>query len=181
MNQKTADRDAAAVFFDRDGVLNEDLGYVHRACDVKWCEGAMDAVKFACDQGYRVFVVTNQSGVARGLYQEADVARVHQWMRRELLASGARVDEFRYCPHHPEAERTAYRLDCPCRKPRPGMLLDLIRRWRVDPALSLLIGNREIDLQAARAAGVRGALYGGGDLQLLLARELAGIGRDAAC
>jgi len=153
-----------AVFLDRDGVLNEDSGYVFRPADLKWVEGAREAVKAINEAGYLVFVVTNQSGVARGLYEESDVQRLHAWMANELATIGARIDAFEYCPDHPDAVVERYRRASVRRKPGPGMITDLISRYDVDTSRSLLIGDRQIDMEAAHAAGIKGYLFSGGNL-----------------
>ncbi len=153
-----------AVFFDRDGVLIMDHGYVHRPDQVEWTPGSKQAVKLFNDAGYFVFVVTNQSGVARGYYSEADVDALHRWMAAELQAVGAHVDCFEFCPHHPEATVARYRQISERRKPAPGMLLDCLQRWPVNKDESFLIGDKESDLAAARAAGIAGYLFPGGDL-----------------
>ncbi|MBP2654176.1 MAG: rfaF 3 [Firmicutes bacterium] len=153
-----------AVFFDRDGVLNVDTAYVYRSEDFKWNAGAVEAVKYFNDKGYYVFVVTNQSGVARGLYKEDDVHDLHQWMNNELEASGAHIDAFYYCPHHPEEGSAEYRKVCDCRKPEPGLILQALQEWPVEKTNSLLIGDKESDLAAAEAAGIKGFLFKGGDV-----------------
>ena len=161
-----------AVFFDRDGVLNRDLGYVGDRARFRWIDGAIEGIRAANMLGALAFVVTNQSGVARGLYDEAAVLALHETMQADLLAQGARLDDIRYCPHLPDATVAAYRQTCPCRKPAPGMILDLINRWPVDPARSLLIGDKESDMEAARRAGIRGVLYRGGPLAEVVAGGL---------
>jgi D-glycero-D-manno-heptose 1,7-bisphosphate phosphatase len=150
-----------AVFFDRDGVLNQDGGYVVRPADFHWMPGAVAAVRMVNRSGLLAFVVTNQSGVARGYYTEADVRALHDWMRQQLAAAGAHIDDLRYCPHHPEAALPEYRRACDCRKPAAGMLLDLIAAWNVDPGGSVMIGDKDIDAVAAQAAGMDSVLYDG--------------------
>ncbi|WP_454917522.1 HAD-IIIA family hydrolase [Xanthobacter sediminis] len=160
-----ARRRRPAVFFDRDGVLNVDTGYPHAPADITWIAGAKDAVKRFNDLGFYAFVVTNQAGVARGYYPEGDVARLHAWMSEELRAVGASIDDWRYCPFHPEGTVARYTGAHPWRKPAPGMLLDLLAHWPVDTAASLLIGDKASDLQAATGAGIAGHLFTGGDLR----------------
>ena len=167
-----------AVFFDRDGVLNRDIGYLHRPEEVEWLEGAKNAVRLCNDAGYFVFVVTNQAGVARGFYGEEDVHRLHAWMNAELADQGAHVDAFEYCPHHPEGVEGPYRRSCRRRKPEPGMLEDLLSAWPVDKDNSFLIGNMQSDLDAAAGAGLKAHLYQDGDLADFVAARL--VSRQAA-
>ncbi len=163
-----------AVIFDRDGVLNEDAGYVYRPEDLRWVSGAMAAVRRFNDLGWWVFVVTNQSGVARGLYPEERVHALHRWMSARLAeTAGARIDAFEHCPHHPEALLPAFRRDCRRRKPAPGMIEDLLRAWPVERAGSFLVGDKPSDLAAAEAAGLPGRLFPGGNLAAFLDEVLA--------
>lgn len=167
-----------AAFFDRDGVLNRDKGYVHRPQDVEWSPGAADAIAAANAAGLLVVVVTNQSGVARGYYGEAEVETLHAWMRGQLAAAGARVDRFYYCPFHEAAVVEAYRVaDHPDRKPNPGMLLRAIEELTIDPARSFLIGDQPSDLAAGAGAGVATYLFEGGDLAALARQAIAELSR----
>jgi len=162
-----------ALFLDRDGVLNEDPGYVHRWEDFRWIPGAREAVAAFNAAGWWVFVVTNQSGVGRGYYTEADVRALHGEMSRSLAEAGGRIDAYYYCPQHPEATEAAYRHpDPPDRKPNPGMLLKAMADWPVDRGRSVMVGDKDADLEAARRAGVRGLKFEGGDLRRFLEREL---------
>lgn len=153
-----------AVFLDRDGVLIEDTGHPHRPEEARWIPGAAAAIAALNDAGCFVFVVTNQAGVARGLYPEAQIGVMHRWMAAELARHGAHVDAFEYCPYHPDAPLPEWRQDSRRRKPAPGMIEDLIAAWPVDLARSLLVGDRETDIEAARRAGMPGHHFPGGDL-----------------
>lgn len=157
-----------ALFLDRDGVLNIDHGYVGSRDRFEWVDGALDAIRYATQAGWHVFVVTNQSGVARGLYTEDAVRDLLDWMAGQARAAGGTIDDARFCPFHPDATVDAYRQVHPWRKPLPGMLLDLIRRWELDPDRAVMIGDQETDMRAAAAAGVAGHLFAGGNLLAFL-------------
>jgi len=153
-----------ALFLDRDGVINIDHGYVGTRERFEWTPGAREAIRMATDAGWHVFVVTNQSGVARGRYTEADVAALHAWMADEVRRAGGTIDDLRYCPFHEDAIVPAYRRASDWRKPAPGMLLDLMRAWSLDPARCLLVGDQPSDMAAAEAAGIAAVRFAGGNL-----------------
>ncbi len=165
-----------AVIFDRDGVLNVDHGYTHRPDDFEWITDAQAAVKAVNDAGLFAFVATNQSGIARGLYPESDVIALHAWMQAELAKVGAQIDAFEYCPHHEAGTVAGYTQPCDRRKPGPGMIRDLLARYPVDPARTVMIGDNDTDMQAAAAAGIRGVKFGGGSLLAAVRPYLAALG-----
>jgi D,D-heptose 1,7-bisphosphate phosphatase len=153
-----------ALFLDRDGVINHDHGYVGSRDRFEWMPGALETITHATRTGWHVFIVTNQSGVARGFYNEAAAAALLDWIADEARGAGGTVDDWRYCPFHPDATVDAYRCASDWRKPAPGMLLDLIRAWEIDPARSVMFGDQDTDMRAAAAAGVAGYLFQGRNL-----------------
>jgi D-glycero-D-manno-heptose 1,7-bisphosphate phosphatase len=158
-----------ALFLDRDGVLDVDHGYVGSRDRWDWVPGAREAVAEATARGWHVFVVTNQSGIARGKYAESDLAALHAWMADEIRAAGGTVDDIRHCPFHVDATVPAYRAVSDWRKPAPGMLLDLLRAWELDPARCVMVGDQATDVAAGEAAGMRAHRFPGGDLRAFLA------------
>jgi D-glycero-D-manno-heptose 1,7-bisphosphate phosphatase len=164
-----------AAFFDRDGVLNVDHGYVHRPEQLEWIAGAPESVRLLNEAGYCVLVITNQSGVARGFFDEAAVKSFHAHMQNVLAGKGAHIDAFYYCPHHPEGTVKAFAMACSCRKPRTGMLEQAAREWPIDVSRSFFIGDNEADMAAAAAFKVRGIKFDSRlhSLSDLVRRELA--------
>ncbi len=154
-----------ALILDRDGVLNHDHGYVGSRENWEWVTGALEAVRLATDHGWHVFTATNQSGIARGLYTEDDAKSLLVWMADEARRHGGTIDDVRFCPYHPEATLPAYRRRSDWRKPGPGMILNLIADWELDPRHCVLIGDQDTDMQAAAAAGIAGRLFDGRDLR----------------
>ena len=143
-----------AAFIDRDGVLNVDHGYVYRREDFEWLPGAVDALARLQDAGYALVVVTNQSGIARGLYTESDLETLHSFIANDLRERGVHLTGIYSCPHHPQAALGAYRLDCECRKPKPGLILRAAREHGLDLDWSCLFGDKASDIEAGRSAGV---------------------------
>ncbi|MCU0950851.1 MAG: D-glycero-beta-D-manno-heptose 1,7-bisphosphate 7-phosphatase [Burkholderiaceae bacterium] len=143
-----------AAFLDRDGVINVDHGYTYRREDFAFVAGTLEAAAKLHALGFALVVVTNQSGIGRGLYTEADFHALTDWMRGEFARAGAPLAGVYWCPHHPQEAQGAYRCDCRCRKPAPGMLLDAARDLQIDLARSVMFGDKRSDLEAAQAAGV---------------------------
>ncbi len=150
------------IFLDRDGTLNEEVNYLHRKEDLRILPGVMEAVKAFRDRGFKIVVVTNQAGVARGYYNEETVDELHRYMNEQFRAQGAGIDAFFFCPHHPEHGIGEYKKLCHCRKPETGMFERAERLFAVDKAASWLIGDKLIDVPAGRNSGVRTVLVGTG-------------------
>ena len=143
-----------AVFLDRDGVINIDHGYLFQPEQFDFIDGVFAACHHLQQLGYLLIVVTNQSGIARGYYSEHQFALLTSWMKQQFAAHGVKIDGVYYCPHHLEKGQNPYNIACDCRKPQPGMLLQAIREYGIDPAQSLMLGDKAADMQAAAAAGI---------------------------
>ncbi len=162
------------VLFDRDGTLNVDRGYVWKSEDFDWLPDSREAIRWLNDRGIKVGIFTNQSGVARGFYSEADVDALHDWMRDELAKSGAHIDHFDFCPHHPEG-LAPYDEPCDCRKPAPGMVRAALQIFDVNPEDALVVGDKDRDLEAGAAVGVRGVRYESGSVLDLVRESIEGL------
>ena len=155
MSGKTARR---AVFLDRDGTINEEVNYLHRAEDFAFIPGVPEAIRRLREAGFLVIVATNQSGVARGYFSLEAVEELHRHIQAQLAAAGTTVDGFYICPHHPTSGVGAYRIDCDCRKGNPGMLLQAARDYHLDLGASYMVGDKAADMEAGRRAGCRSLL-----------------------
>jgi len=162
-----------AAFLDRDGVINIDRGYVFRREDFEFIGGALAASAQLHRLGFMLVVVTNQSGIGRGLYTEEDYRRLSGWMSDEFAAAGAPLAGAYHCPHHPQALLAEYRRACDCRKPAPGMLFAAARELSLDLSRSVLFGDKASDIEAAAAAGVPQRVLLGTDGRALPPADLA--------
>jgi len=161
-----------ALFLDRDGVINEEVGYLHRSEDVRWVEGIFSLARTARELGWLLVVVTNQSGIARGYYTEQAFQELMAWMRESFAAEGAGLDAVYFCPYHPREGIGVYRQEHPDRKPGPGMLVRAARDLGLELGASVMVGDRCSDVAAAHAAGLRKAF-------LLAGTEPGGCDGDA--
>ena len=164
-----------AVFLDRDGTMNRDVPYCRRPEDFELFPNTARAIKRLNENGYKVIIVTNQSGVARGYFTEETLARIHQKMRDQLAEGDAHIDGLYYCPHHPLEGRAPYRLACDCRKPKPGMIHRAVAELDIDLRHSVMVGDNLSDIKLAENAGIPGVLvltgYGRGVLEKLKEEE----------
>ncbi|HEY3177001.1 MAG TPA: HAD-IIIA family hydrolase [Candidatus Polarisedimenticolia bacterium] len=158
-----------AIFMDRDGTVSDEVGYINHIDRYRMLPRSAEAIRRINDSGFLAFVVTNQAGVARGLFEEPLIHEVHATLKRWLSDAGARLDGIYYCPHHPREGSPPWRQECDCRKPKPGLLLRAAREHDVDLGASYMIGDTVLDIEAARNAGATGVLvltgYGKGDLK----------------
>lgn len=145
----------AAIFLDRDGVINVDKGYVSKIDDFEFVDGSIEAMKILKDKGYMLVIITNQSGIGRGYYSEDDFHALTQWMDWSLADRGIEIDGIYYCPHHPEKAIGQYKLDCQCRKPNTGMIDSAIADLAIDSAHSFLVGDKLSDIQVGKASGLK--------------------------
>ena len=157
-----------AVFLDRDGTINEEVGYLDSLDKLKIIPRAYKAIRLINESGMKAVVISNQAGVARGLFTEDFVKMINEYLQTALRQKGAYIDNFYYCPHHPTEGLEPYRQVCECRKPAPGMLLQAAQDLNIDLTKSYLVGDRFNDMEAAKIAGVKGILVKTGFGQGLL-------------
>ncbi len=155
-----------AVFLDRDGTINIEKHYLYRIEDFELLPGAGEGIALLTQSGYRVVVISNQSGIGRGYNTEADVHRLHHYLDQLLKPFGAQIDAYYFCPHHPAHGQDEYQQECACRKPLPGMILQAATDLNIDLAQSFMVGDKLVDIEAGHAAGCRTLLvrtgYGAG-------------------
>ncbi|PKN17939.1 MAG: D,D-heptose 1,7-bisphosphate phosphatase [Deltaproteobacteria bacterium HGW-Deltaproteobacteria-6] len=147
-----------AIFLDRDGTINEEVGYIENLNKFRIIPAAFEAIRLINLSGLQAVVITNQAAIAKGLITEAFVGQTHELLQTELKQKGAAINAFYYCPHHPTEGSSAYRRICDCRKPAPGLLLQAAREMNIDLSSSYMIGDRYRDMEAAHRAGVKGVL-----------------------
>lgn len=160
-----------ALFLDRDGVINVDNGYVFERQNFEFIPGIFDLGRAAIRKGYKIFVITNQSGIARGKYTEQDFFLMTEWMNQEFVKEDVIISQVYFCPHHPEYSSVEDK-NCACRKPKPGLLLKASREHDLDLSQSIMVGDKMTDMQAAQAAGVR--------VRVLLSSTLSKLEIDSA-
>jgi D-glycero-D-manno-heptose 1,7-bisphosphate phosphatase len=144
-----------AVFLDRDGTIIEDSGYINHPVQVHFIPGAIGAIKKLNAAGYKVIVITNQSGVARGLFSEDMLQTVDKYIQKTILNGGAHLDGLYYCPHHPEHGIYPYKQECDCRKPNPGLIKKAAKEHQIELGSSFMIGDHSTDITAGHRAGVK--------------------------
>ncbi len=147
-----------AVFLDRDGVINEDFGYVHKIENFHIYPEVFPALRKLQEAGYKLLIVTNQSGIAVGYYTEEDFLKLTDYMLNVFKKEGIHIDKVYYCPHHPEGVIPELSFKCDCRKPESGMIKQGIKEFNIDPSASFLIGDKENDIKAAHKEGIKAAL-----------------------
>ncbi|AWL12071.1 D-glycero-beta-D-manno-heptose 1,7-bisphosphate 7-phosphatase [Saliniradius amylolyticus] len=175
-----------ALLLDRDGIINVDHGYVSRSEDFEFVPGIFDLCRAYAKRGFLVVVVTNQSGIGRGYYDEAAFWQLTDWMKAQFREQGVEIAGVYFCPHHPQKAQGAYLQHCECRKPAPGMLLQAARELNLELRQSVMVGDKPSDMEAAAKAGVgTGYLVGADELPTmhpadsLVAESLAGVPRPA--
>ena len=166
---KSSSHPKRALFLDRDGVINKEINYLHKIEDFEFIEGIFELCRKALEHDYRIIVITNQAGIARGYYSETDLEKLTKWMMREFAGHGIEISRVYACPHLIDAKIESYRCDCPARKPNPGMLLQAKEDFDLNLAESIFIGDKVSDMTAGIRAGVN---------RLFLLDESVGVSTD---
>ena len=162
MNQEKFKKINKACFLDRDGVLNEDVGYLHKSQDFKWIDGAVEAIKLLKKNNFLVIVITNQSGVGRGFYTSNDVKNLHKWMNKTLKKQGVQIDDFFFSEDLPSSDPNSRR------KPSPKMICEALKKYNLDRTKCFMIGDKQSDLEAAKNAEIKGFLFDSNNLKHLV-------------
>ena len=166
MNQEKFKKINKACFLDRDGVLNEDVGYLHKSEDFKWIDGAIEAIKLLKRNNFLVIVITNQSGISRGYYTSKDVTNLHQWMNKILKKEGIQINDFFFSEDLPNNNPESRR------KPSPKMINEAVEKYNLDKTRCFMVGDKKTDLIAAKNASIKGFLFKGGDLSVKISKIL---------
>ena len=143
-----------AAFLDRDGVINEDYGYVHKWKDFKFCDGAIEGLNLLKSLDYLLIIITNQSGIDRGFFSELEYQRLTEKYTKQLSKNGLNIDAIYHCPHHPNYSELKFK-DCNCRKPKPGMIFKAVKEFNINLTKSIIIGDSERDIEAGKNAGIK--------------------------
>ena len=146
---------AKALFLDRDGVVNIDKEYVYKKEDFEFMDGIFELCKFYSQNGYLIFIITNQAGIGRGFYSEKDFLLLTQWMKEQFAQNDVKISDVRYCPHHPEHGVGQYKIDCECRKPKSGMILKIAKDYDIDLETSVLVGDKTSDIEAGKSSKIK--------------------------
>ena len=166
MNQEKFKKINKACFLDRDGVLNEDVGYLHKSEDFRWINGAVEAIKLLKKNNFLVIVITNQSGVRRGYFTSKDVTNLHEWMNKILKKEGIQINDFFFSEDLPNNNPESRR------KPSPKMINEAVEKYNLDKTRCFMVGDKKTDLIAAKNASIKGFLFKGGDLSVKISKIL---------
>ena len=167
MNQVKFEKYKKAAFLDRDGVINEDTGYLHSIKDFKWIKGAIEALKILKKHNYLIIVISNQSGVGRGFYTEKQVNDLHSWINKQLLEHKVKIDDFFF-----STELPTEKIENSRRKPSPLMINEAVKKYNLVKDKCFMIGDKQSDLLAAKNAYIKGFLFDGGDLSVKISKIL---------
>ena len=166
MNQVKSEKYKKAAFLDRDGTLNEDIGFLYKIKDFKWIKGAINALKILKKNNFLIIVISNQSGVSRGFYSESDIKKLHNWMNQQLLKYNLKIDDFFFATDLPNNNVNSRR------KPSPAMLNEAVKKYNLDKDKCFMIGDKESDVEAAKNAQIKGFLFKESDLSVKISKIL---------